>query len=87
MKYEDLFQILSPKSPFSVWPACLNAQAWVRQYKLDFDAIQAEYLNEFDVRALPTPSEYVKFLKQVRAVGLGGIFGTHTVWAYSLISA
>ena len=44
---------------------CPHAQAWVRQYKLDFDTIQAEYLNEFDVRALPTPTEFVKFLKQV----------------------
>ena len=43
----------------------LAFKAWVRQYKLDFDALTSDYSNEFDSRAVPTPADFVTYLKMV----------------------
>ena len=47
-------------------------QSWLRQYKLDYDAVLVEYSSEFDIRHVPTPADFVGFLRHV-SVGKCGI--------------
>lgn len=41
-------------------------QAWLQQYKLDLDALLSDYSTMFDVKAVPTPADFMNYLKLVR---------------------